>query len=370
MRAEAIGILGSGQLAMMLSEAAAKLKIPCRQFQGSLESDSERTAFFSSVGSVLFESDFLPYEKLSEISPDRFIPNLRIMQRLSDKLEQKKILSQLKIPTSAFLERAPEKPLEVWLDACLERFGDNCVFKWARGGYDGKGVFIYEKDRPRALEFLQSADRQHIRVFCEEKIDFTYEVSQVSVFDGKSWGFYPLVLSMQENGICRWVLGPATRFGISPKIVEPIQGAAKRLGEALDLRGVFAIEMFLTKTGEFLVNEVAPRVHNTGHFSLNASQTSQFENHMRACLDLGLGSCESAKTFGMFNLLGDRGSAARSPIVFASTEFKTALKWYQKMEVRPGRKMGHLNFWDFEPGEWASIQSSILRWESDWRGSL
>jgi 5-(carboxyamino)imidazole ribonucleotide synthase len=153
-----------------------------------------------------------------------------------------------------------------------------------------------------------------------------------------------MVWTRQKDGICHEVWGPAARFGLSPSLEKQAVHQARKLSRAIGLHGVFALEWFWTpqlKT-KLWVNEIAPRVHNSGHFTLDAAHTSQFENHLRASLGRPLGSTETLKEFGMLNLLGKARRLAHPP------KFKLPasahLHWYGKTEERPGRKMGHIGF--------------------------
>mgnify|MGYP001603264818 CR=1 FL=1 len=154
------------------------------------------------------------------------------------------------------------------------------------------------------------------------------------------FSYYPLVVSEQKNGVCNEVFGPASSFGVSRSIETKAAAVCKKLSLKLNYTGVFAIEFFYTKTGKLLVNEIAPRVHNTGHITMNASETSQFENHWRAILGLPLGSTKAtARRYVMKNILGEL--PAKIP-----TGKKVFFHWYGKKDPRPGRKMGHINILD------------------------
>jgi len=157
------------------------------------------------------------------------------------------------------------------------------------------------------------------------------------------------VISEQKNGICKEVMGPAIHLGVSPDLQERAREAVRKIAKDVGLVGSFGIEFFESRSGKLLVNEIAPRVHNTGHYTQNAYPVSQFENHWRALLGLPLFDPlaqpdASAPFFAMLNLLGPQGvsrDSAASPLPIAGAH--SQLHWYGKKEIRPGRKLGHLN---------------------------
>jgi len=351
-----LGILGSGQLALMLAEAAAKLGISTTLFSEDLENDVAREEFFSASDLVIFESDFLPFSSLRNLEFQKYCPELAVIEKLSDKIRQKEILRSLQIPSPHFEVLGKDKKIDLWIEDNYRRFPRGCVFKWSRGGYDGKGVQLSNGKSGEDRDFIVAGLQKNSDIFCEERIEFVRELSQISAFSKtKDWAYYPLVISEQEKGICRNVFGPAKNFGVSELIQVGLQSAAKKLGELLELYGVFAIEAFELKDGGFAVNEIAPRVHNTGHFSLNFSAISQFENHLRAVTGMKLGATESTQNFYMRNVLGDR-------LAFLESAPKATLppgwhfKWYNKNEVRRGRKLGHLNFGGFKATELQALR--------------
>jgi 5-(carboxyamino)imidazole ribonucleotide synthase len=176
---------------------------------------------------------------------------------------------------------------------------------------------------------------------------------------------YPLVVTEQRNGICFTVTGPAIAVGVNKAHESLARSYAQKLGEKLDLHGVFAIELFETASGEVFVNEIAPRVHNSGHCTQNSALTSQFENHWRAVLGMPLGSVDSASGFAMVNLLGpEKRNVVES---LPATDSRMHLHWYGKKESRPRRKLGHLNGVVEQSKDLASLvqemKSRVEAWE-------
>jgi 5-(carboxyamino)imidazole ribonucleotide synthase len=354
----AVGILGGGQLARMLSEAAARLGLrpvvlaesasdPAAQIApgavfGKLTEETVLRRFFSQVPLVVFENEFVNTEllRLAADGKSGFIPGLDAIAVLQDKLNQKRILDELMIRSAEYEEFSGED-LKKWVSQVSEKFSNQVVFKWARFGYDGKGTLVSPSSPAEAIRFCEKALEKNVRVFAERKIRFRRELSLVSSYSTTGeLASYPLVISQAQTGICKLVTGPAIELGVSAKLQSKAEAHASRLARHISLHGSFAIEFFETEEGVLSVNELAPRVHNTGHFSLDCAVTSQFENHWRAVLGLPLGSTRTAPAFAMLNLIGPGdGNADAVPQPSA----RTSLHWYGKEEVRSGRKMGHLN---------------------------
>jgi 5-(carboxyamino)imidazole ribonucleotide synthase len=219
------------------------------------------------------------------------------------------------------------------------------VLKTTRGGYDGKGVWVVES--PQACEeAFASAASTGVPILAEEKVDFRRELSAlVARSPSGQVATYPVVESVQRDGVCWEVTAPAP--DLDAELAVQAQGIAMQVAGELDVTGILAVEMFETTDGRVLVNELAMRPHNTGHWSIDGAVTSQFENHLRAVLDLPLGSPSTrARWSVMVNILGgDHGAVSEDlyggyPHVFAKDP---ALKvhLYGK-DVKPGRKVGHV----------------------------
>ena len=219
------------------------------------------------------------------------------------------------------------------------------VLKTTRGGYDGKGVWVVENAAAGAEAFA-AAGSAGARVLAEEKVDFRRELSAlVARSPSGQVASYPVVESVQLNGVCWEVTAPAP--GLSDGLAVEAQRIAMTVAAELDVTGILAVELFETRDGRLLVNELAMRPHNTGHWSMDGAVTGQFENHLRAVLDLPLGSPQPRQPWAvMVNILGGEDSRlsqdlyAGYPHVFARDP---ALKvhLYGKT-VKPGRKVGHV----------------------------
>lgn len=390
-----VGILGGGQLARMLIEAAHRLGLHPVVLAGGNSDPAAQVCpsavfgdpadlygdpvvlrrFFSQVSEVAFENEFVPCEALEIAAKGtgvRFVPRLGTLFQLQDKIRQKEILTRLGIPTSPYEVLGRETKAADWAYEVLERFGGEGVFKWAQLGYDGKGTWISGKGKSDsdASRFCEDAARRGVPLYIEKKVNFRRELAMVASYSVTGeFVSYPLVISLQENGICREVIGPATALGVDSALEEKARGYAHKLAEALSLHGTFAIELFETEEGELWVNELAPRVHNTGHYSQDACVTSQFENHWRAILGLPLGATTCAPAFAMLNLLGPREelSALSAEKLLAP---HAHLHWYGKKELRAGRKLGHLNGVTDSPAKVPDLLEELRVCERSWMNIL
>jgi 5-(carboxyamino)imidazole ribonucleotide synthase len=250
-------------------------------------------------------------------------------------------------------------------------------------GYDGKGVCLpsdTDSGRREAREFCAAARRLGVAVYAERKVDYRRELAIIACAarapDGgaaaeAAFIAYPLVASEQQKGVCRKVLGPARALGVDPSLERQACSAARRLAFELKLEGAFALELFETRDGRLLVNEIAPRVHNSGHYSQDGCRVSQFENHWRAIQGQPLPP-EPSPAFGMLNLLGPPGLSLELPAdglkgsPFRAPAPPVHLHWYAKRSIRPGRKLGHLNAVGSSPGDLDQLSESLERAHSDW----
>ena len=382
------GILGGGQLARMLAEAGIRMGLRPVVFADSPEAPAARVTsavvlgkltdaeslkkFLSSVDIVVFESEFVDTSRLKECvsSEEMFFPKLACIERLRDKLRQKELLKELGIPTAPFVPYTGQ-PLESWIATVAGRFNDRCVFKWGQLGYDGKGVFVHRRhgmDKDAARIFCEGALRLGVSLFAEEWIDFKRELALVSIASRtQEVKSYPLVLSEQLNSICWRVTGPATGLGVEASLEKKAVEMATRIAKATGIVGTFAIEMFETPEGDLRVNELAPRVHNSGHFTQDGAATSQFENHWRAVLGLPLGSVICAPGFAMLNLIGPEGSArSTAGLKFPEFPAEAHFHWYDKTQVRAGRKMGHLNGWTHRLENLSAVVEKLDGVRTEW----
>jgi 5-(carboxyamino)imidazole ribonucleotide synthase len=215
------------------------------------------------------------------------------------------------------------------------------VLKTTRGGYDGKGVWVVDSEEACAEPFTTAASTG-VRILAEEKVDFRRELSAlVARSPSGQAAAYPVVESVQTDGICTEVIAPAP--DLAEDLAVEAQQIALKVAGALDVTGILAVELFETTDGRVLVNELAMRPHNTGHWSMDGAVTGQFENHLRAVLDLPLGSPDSRQRWTvMVNILGGEiGNLFEGyPHVFARDP-RLKVHLYGK-DVKPGRKVGHV----------------------------
>lgn len=228
--------------------------------------------------------------------------------------------------------------------ADVEAFGLPCVLKTTRGGYDGKGVWFVATAEEAAAVFVEAAE-QGRTILAEERVDFRRELSAlVARSPSGQLAVWPVVASTQRDGICHEVVAPAP--DLDPELAVEAQQAAIRIAGELGVTGVLAVELFETRDGRILVNELAMRPHNTGHWTQDGAVTSQFENHLRAVLDLPLGAPDARAPWTvMVNILGGAHDTGRLydgyPHAMARDP-RLRVHLYGK-ELRPGRKVGHVN---------------------------
>ena len=366
MLAEAAEAMGVHALALASSQQDPVALRFSQTAIGSLGDLDSLAPFLSAEGPIVFESDFLPYNHLRAYSDQSFVPSLQVMERLSDKLEQKTILRLAGFRVPDFEPKESTESSEDFLRRVSDRWPGGFVLKWVRGGYDGKGVFISKRaDHDAAIRFLEQAASTGTRVFAEQKILFVRELAQVAVRSVTGeFRTYPLVISKQHSGICDFVYGPATSYGVGQDQERRLQSAVATLAQKADLYGSFAVELFQIESGEVFANEIAPRVHNSGHFSLSCSMTSQFENHIRAVLGMPLGQTQSNECFVMKNILGSRDAFVSSGPNSPNPRWN--LKWYGKANMKLGRKMGHINLVGPERLDVERELSEIEDWIDRW----
>ncbi|WP_396134326.1 5-(carboxyamino)imidazole ribonucleotide synthase [Chamaesiphon sp. VAR_48_metabat_135_sub] len=341
-----IGVIGGGQLAWMMASAAQELGIElvvqtphstdvavglAAETVFAAVDDVSATAILATKCDVItFENEFVDLDGLDKIDAV-FLPPLKSLAPLLDKYTQRCYLRDLALPVPKFdLLVQPELP---------PGFEFPVVVKARRNGYDGQGTFI-TKDKP-ALEHLYHR-YPDTSFLIEEFIDFDRELATIAARGANGEVIiYPILETQQEDQICRRVF---TVNDLPDAIVETCRSIASKLVISLDAIGVFGIELFATRDGRVLVNEIAPRTHNSGHLTIEACATSQFSQLIRAVAGLPLGSTEL--TCGgavMVNLLGyeDSQSDCLAKRQQLSSIPNAHVHWYEK-QSRIGRKLGHV----------------------------
>jgi len=344
-----IGILGGGQLGRMTALAAANLgyrshiycpeaEAPATQVTSltsiaDYDDETSLTDFAKAVDVVTYEFENVPFataETLARRVPVR--PGPQVLRICQNRLREKEFCRAADVPTTRFAAIGGVRELH---DRVAE-FGWPCVLKTAEFGYDGKGQIAIGRDTDLDAAWAQVAKAAApAGVILESYVDFRLEISVIVArgLDGARQTYVP-VENQHKNHILDQTIVPAR---VSEKVADKAEGIARHLAEKIDLAGLLAIEMFVTADEQVLVNELAPRPHNSGHWTLDAAVTSQFEQLVRAIAGLPLGTPDRLADAVMKNLLGAEAAAAQA----AWSDPNEKLHLYGKNEARPGRKMGH-----------------------------
>jgi 5-(carboxyamino)imidazole ribonucleotide synthase len=289
-------------------------------------------AFAEGVDVITFDHEHVPQEVLRALvdAGVSVRPGPDALLYAQDKLRMRARLTELGLPQPEWAEVASVDDLAVFLDSHNGR----AVVKTPRGGYDGKGVRVVSSAAEVADWIGRGAP-----LLVEELVEFRRELSQVLARrPSGEVALWPLVESIQRDGVCAEVIAPAPQS--SPKLIEVAAGVAETVAARLGVTGVLAVELFETTDDRILVNELAMRPHNSGHWSIDGSATSQFEQHLRAVLDLPLGATKPIGPWSvMVNVLG--GTPADRYAAALESQPDVKLHFYGK-QPRPGRKVGHV----------------------------
>ena len=349
-----VAVVGGGQLARMLAEPAAALGIPLRLLAeapgvaaaqvipdhtvGDYTDLATLRALVEGCQVVTFDHEHVPTDHLHALEDDGVLvrPGPEALVHAQDKVVMREALDRIGAPT-------PRHGVVADVDG-VAAFGFPCVLKTSRGGYDGKGVWFVSTPEDCGPAFAAAA-QTGVRILAEERVDFRRELSALAVRapSGQA-AAYPVVESVQRDGVCREVVAPAP--DLDPDLATRAQALALQVAGELDVTGILAVELFETTDGRILVNELAMRPHNTGHWTQDGAVTSQFENHLRAVLDLPLGSpAPRSRWTVMVNILGgpvDSGRLYDGYPHALARDPRLRVHLYGK-EPRPGRKVGHVN---------------------------
>jgi 5-(carboxyamino)imidazole ribonucleotide synthase len=374
MKAKKIGVIGGGQLAWMMAIEAQKtgLKIfvqtPSKTDPAvSLATDCILAKIDDAIATqklsqlcdlITFENEFVNLEELKKLAAlgVTFHPSLTALSPLLDKYEQRCYCQNIGLPTPQFTNA-------ILTENFIPPFGFPVVLKARRFGYDGYGTFILKSQR----ELEDICQRfQGVEMLIEEFVPFERELAVIGArsLNGEV-KIYPVVESKQKEQVCRWTIAPAN---IDRSITLEIESIVRRLLEELEFVGVFGVELFLTTSGKVLVNEIAPRTHNSGHYTLNGCKTSQFTQQLLAVSGLSLGSTDFvARGAIMVNLLGYENSVSdyREKRDKLATIADTFVVWYSKSESRVGRKLGHVTVL-LQEGELDRARNIIETIEAIW----
>jgi 5-(carboxyamino)imidazole ribonucleotide synthase len=349
-RAPVVGMVGAGQLARMTSQAAVSLGVGFRVLAGSsadsaaqvcagvtvgdYTSEADLLAFAAGCDVVTFDHEHVPGGRLAALAQVVALrPGATALGYTQDKLAMRERLAGLGVPCPRY---APVTSLAD-VTAFAGQAGWPVVLKAVSGGYDGRGVWLCQRPDEAAGVLGHG-----IALFAEEHIGFDRELAVLAARSPHRQGaVYPVVQTIQRDGVCQAVLAPAP--SLPPSRAMQAQRLALELAAELDVTGLLAVELFETASGGLLVNELAMRPHNSGHWTIEGAVTSQFEQHLRAVLDLPLGaSAAVVPQVVMANVLGGadpRVYARYAHVMAADPGLKVHL--YGKA-VRPGRKIGHV----------------------------
>ena len=378
----AVGMVGGGQLARMTAAAAVGLGATFRVLAESLAESAALVTHDVSVGShlslsdissfaaecdvITFDHEHVPGTVLAALESAGVLvrPGSAALRYTRDKLAMRARLSSLGVPCPRFAS--------VSSVADVARFAGRSwpvVLKAVSGGYDGKGVWVCASEG-EAEEVIAHG----VGLLAEEFVPFRRELAALVARSPSGQGAaYPIVETVQVNGVCREVIAPAP--GLHPDVAVEAAAMALRIAGELGVTGLLAVELFETRAGSLLVNELAMRPHNSGHWTIEGARTSQFEQHLRAVLDLPLGSCVPAGPPGAFtvmaNLLGGTDPDVFDRYLHVMAADQAVKVHFYGKEVRVGRKIGHVTITG-GPGEdvdslrdRARRAASYLRWGTE-----
>jgi len=340
-----VGILGGGQLGMMLCQAYQNTNIETHVFCPDKDSPAKSYAnrftcanyldknaissFNKSVDYITYEFENIPKETLEYIKNSKKLrPGIKSLESTQDRLIEKRFLEELNVPIAPYIEFKKEEDIQY----ILSKFGES-ILKTRRFGYDGKGQITIKDE----IKFDSNLEKLINNAIIEKKIPFEFEFSQVvcrDIFGNVS--HFPLVRNVHENHILKHSYAPLI---FDSKLENDIKSITKKIVTSLDHIGVLTVEFFKTKNG-ILVNEIAPRVHNSGHWTIEGCSISQFKIHMDAIIGLKIEEPELLYNCHMVNLIGEEIYNWENK---QSTD-KIFIHLYGKKEVKTDRKMGHLTY--------------------------
>ncbi|MCZ8516163.1 5-(carboxyamino)imidazole ribonucleotide synthase [Paenibacillus filicis] len=353
-----IGMLGGGQLGRMLALAGRAMGYrfatldptpdsPCGQV-----ADKQITAAYHDVGAarelaaiadvITYEFENVDVEVTSLLMKESYVPQgSSLLYTTQHRLREKRAIEAAGVKVAPYAEIKSAEELR----EAAERFGVPCVLKTATGGYDGKGQWVL-RSQGEVQEAYDTLSKAGTELVLEQFIHFDKEISVIAVRSPRGEvKTFPPAENEHVNNILHLSIVPARA---PEQVLKEAQRMAERIAEELDVIGLIAVEMFLTKEGELFVNELAPRPHNSGHYTMEACQTSQFEQHVRAICNLPLGGTELLTPVVMANVLGEHVKPLLDWIVKPESEQVAAgvtakVHLYGKSEAKRGRKMGHVN---------------------------
>ncbi|WNR45077.1 5-(carboxyamino)imidazole ribonucleotide synthase [Paenibacillus roseipurpureus] len=353
-----IGVLGGGQLGRMLTLAGRNMgyrfvtldpteDAPCGQVADQIQANFDDV---EAARKLAARSDVITYEfenvdaNVTRIlMEESYVPQgSELLYTTQHRLREKRAIEAAGVPVAPYAEIKSEADLR----EAAERFGTPCVLKTATGGYDGKGQWVL-RSLDEVAEAYATLSRAKTELVLEQFIHFDKELSVIAARSPRGEvKAFPAAENIHVHNILHESIVPA-------RIPVPVQKAAEelaiRIAESLGVIGLIAVELFLTKDGQLYVNELAPRPHNSGHYTMEACRTSQFEQHVRAICNLPLGSTELLTPVVMVNLLGEHIAPLHDRLAepgfleHAELGVSAKLHLYGKKEAKEKRKMGHIN---------------------------
>jgi 5-(carboxyamino)imidazole ribonucleotide synthase len=383
-----VGMVGGGQLARMTAQAAIGLGATFRVLAGSAAESaalvthdvaigshlslSDVASFAGSCDVVTFDHEHVPADILRSLESAGVLvrPGSAALRFTQDKLAMRDRLTALGVPCPRYAPVSSLADVEAFRRSLSAGPGGSwpVVLKAVSGGYDGKGVWVCST-AAEAADVLGHG----VALLAEEFVPFRGELAALVACSPSGQGAaYPVVQTVQADGICREVIAPAP--GLSPLAAESAQAMALRIASSLGVTGLLAVELFETRSGGLLVNELAMRPHNSGHWTIEGARTSQFEQHLRAVLDLPLGSCAPAAPGGftvMVNLLGGTDPDIYDRYIHVMAADPAVKVHFYGKEVRLGRKIGHVTIVGDAGDDLAAVRdrarraASYLRWGTE-----
>lgn len=342
-----LGILGGGQLGRMSALAAARLGIKthilcpetdapashvaARTFIANYDNHEALQEFAASVDVISYEFENIPVETIRYLKNFKPVyPDDKLLEISQHRWAEKQFLNDTGIQTAKWAQATGPDDIHLTLK---ELGASDCIIKTTRLGYDGKGQAKITKDTDidTAWQSLKTDE-----AIIESLVPFLHEISVIVARDihGKTKSYTP-VLNEHKNHILSRTIAPAP---LDPTLLDEATGIAHRLAEQVGLVGILGLELFVTKDNKILANEIAPRPHNSGHWTIDACTVSQFENHVRCVCGLPVGDTTAHSSAEMLNLIGDEVEMIKDYL----EKPNTSIHLYGKPDVRPGRKMGHI----------------------------
>ncbi len=354
-----LGVLGGGQLGAMFAGAARRMgyhvavwdpdadapahHLASHSFTAPFSDTETRAKFSHTVHAITFEWENVPAELCEWLEQRHQVrPASAVLRIIQDRIEQKQFLQSRLFPVQPFTTiESPDQLAEA-----IKKVGAPAVCKTTTSGYDGKGQWTLRQssDVAQVEQALRTIAKPGLRWILEKFVNFEQELSvHVVREEGGECRIYPVVENRHEQGILRVTLVPST---VSSDVAARAADLAGQVVTALNGVGVFCVELFQAAGGDLLINEIAPRPHNSGHYTLDACSVSQFEQQVRVVCGMPLGEARLLSPAAMVNLIGEEVRSVTSSLGFYDLLSipGAVLHFYGKQVVRPGRKMGHVTF--------------------------